>query len=175
MHRPIAVLLLTSVLVSGRGDAQELSRTGSATDGFGTVTVNVRHLDRESWPRFSPLEPGETAFVTLWSSNSLLNGSAAPETFRATGRTDADGNVTFDRLPLGGYRVFGETGHYSGQSSFGLVDHRFEQRLSLFVQEGRAFRGRVVNVRGEPVAGAMVKMFPLGLSVTSPIGEGRSR
>jgi RNA polymerase sigma-70 factor (ECF subfamily) len=85
--------------------------------------------------------------LTLWPTDARV-----PELGARQGETDADGRATFAGVAPGRQRVFTDRG---GEQELELAEGE-QRELELVLPPGLDVEGRVVDARGDPVAGAEV-------------------
>lgn len=153
-------VILLPVFVIALGVFAADSETSTGNTSYCSVTVQVEYLSRSPEITRTPLASGEVASVTLRRNENPENRPHAAEPLQRTGQTDADGRVTFDNLPTGGYFIYGALGRHSGETSIYLSDFAPNAQRELWIQEGQPLIGRVLNQRGEPIAGATLTMYP---------------
>lgn len=78
------------------------------------------------------------------------------DTLVASADAGADGEFSFDRLPLGTYQLYATTSTHVAQNTARLIRNNPETQVSLRLYPGGVISGRVVDENRDPVAGAQV-------------------
>ena len=127
-------------------DAMKALRAGTHVTVLGHgVTVSGRVLDDQGWPTPNP------------KVKAMLAVSVSGRVFAAkvSAETDETGTYRLDRVPRGTYRLMA----FGDKHAPSVKEVRVEGKpltVDLTIGPGRAFKGKVVDLRGQPLGGVEV-------------------